>query len=38
MSVCLECKGAIDWDEGGFLWEGDTFCGAHDPQEKEVTA
>jgi hypothetical protein len=34
VSVCLECKSVINWDDGGFLWEGDTFCEAHDPQEE----
>jgi hypothetical protein len=35
VSVCLECKAVIDWDEGGFIWEGDTFCEEHDPQNTQ---
>lgn len=31
-SKCSECKEVIDWDEGGFIWEGLAFCELHDPE------
>ena len=33
MSKCMECKSNIDWDSGGVIWEGLTFCELHDPTE-----
>jgi hypothetical protein len=37
ISNCQECGGAIDWDgDGGFLWEGLTFCDQHDPERPLV--
>ena len=33
MSKCADCKSDIDWDSGGFIWQGLSFCELHDPQE-----
>lgn len=33
MSKCADCGSVIDWDgDGGFLWDGLSFCDAHDPE------
>lgn len=34
MSKCADCSGVINWDEGGFIWEGLAFCEFHDPKGK----
>ena len=34
-SKCSECGEVINWDAGGFVWEGLAFCEFHDPERKE---
>jgi hypothetical protein len=35
-SKCQDCHTPIDWDEGGFIWDGLAFCGFHDPEGGEA--
>jgi hypothetical protein len=32
---CQDCQALIDFDEGGFMWDGLAFCELHDPEEKQ---
>jgi hypothetical protein len=36
MNKCLDCGDTFDLSEGGFIWDGDTFCELCDPEEVKL--
>jgi hypothetical protein len=35
VSICAECNGEFDLEDGGFVWHGVAFCELCDPEEEK---